>query len=1028
MSLAILCFFYLSFFFFFKQTTAYEIRLSLVGSEMCIGDSSMLQHNWAIDPDAVINRNKASIRAAKQPPLTSETTANRLPKNGFDCGNHCRDFFVSWSGWPPAGTIHLSHDQPLDSLLIQLNFPDSPTQPGVYTVTEHEIQDHDITSLCWLLGCHGNTDKENLKAAILEQFAWQQLLLKHPEVRLQLKYTNIRYTKGEPLPKEKRTSAIFLHTQRRFRAAVLKAIRQMYKPTRKMHFPLNRKLTVQTDTASPHAMVNLRSKSLTKKARGRQRLFLNTMKTEISINQIEDLNMPLYGGGPSLATHIAGMEHPLTKRPMFYSVDKSPHQENTFAFCFPSLHDDYAIETIGKLGIIMKARYGPTAWGPFHIDYRREQEASFTFNKTKKKWTSTEDDAQEEADKAPHEWMDNTGSDGEFDEDDDEEDEPICVIENLHIMVPGAYRTRSTLQMNEDASATTIAGLKAEEMSMMDSQVGAISEDGDRDPVDISTISKLYDQLQDIPGIPGMPGPVPSSQSIIKGATGAFIFESHCRLVELGRKNVPPTTPDYEGPYDDWNSLNSQAAMEHLHPVSEQRRMMWGMIKDEDTNPKEFFKRNELNDYRDVLSEHTMIRLRQDYPTPEYFALEEEAPVIALPVYQAGHPSRKLFKKYMKQNRSLTELNLFKNFELLHVFGLATYEVFPIDKEKCPMEEYAKTYGLTLTPQLLRQLQDNYIQILAASTVTFAGLQALKVSDQDDLSDDMTPTDAAVLEEGEVREQTQTPVLPRRRVNFSKEADREEEKEVADDMDEETEEAIPTAIPENEVQMADSEVIIEGPEPMRMICIREFAQSTEQVMESQDPSKPMDLPPGLQPGYGTAFDKWYSHHYKLRQNPSYEVQKKALMAHLISHWQLVIKTDPTKLINEVREEFFSDIKDWTYHNFWVQVSLSGLDFTLYCREVPTPHLHVPPADWNNCGLYDDLVKMVQEQQWLYDATYQDVETIPDLYWWSLMDLPPDRRLAQAQTWAWSHELTHLHELQNNLRNMFPTEQQEDGGL
>ena len=31
---------FVGFFFFFKQKTAYEIRLSLVGSEMCIRDSS----------------------------------------------------------------------------------------------------------------------------------------------------------------------------------------------------------------------------------------------------------------------------------------------------------------------------------------------------------------------------------------------------------------------------------------------------------------------------------------------------------------------------------------------------------------------------------------------------------------------------------------------------------------------------------------------------------------------------------------------------------------------------------------------------------------------------------------------------------------------------------------------------------------------------------------------------------------------------------------------------------------------------
>src|SRR5660397_194949 len=37
------------FFFFFKQKTAYEIRLSLVGSEMCIRDSSNVTY-WLSPP------------------------------------------------------------------------------------------------------------------------------------------------------------------------------------------------------------------------------------------------------------------------------------------------------------------------------------------------------------------------------------------------------------------------------------------------------------------------------------------------------------------------------------------------------------------------------------------------------------------------------------------------------------------------------------------------------------------------------------------------------------------------------------------------------------------------------------------------------------------------------------------------------------------------------------------------------------------------------------------------------------------
>src|SRR5665809_170523 len=42
---------FLCFFFFFKQKTAYEIRLSLVGSEMCIRDRySWYQHVVLIEP------------------------------------------------------------------------------------------------------------------------------------------------------------------------------------------------------------------------------------------------------------------------------------------------------------------------------------------------------------------------------------------------------------------------------------------------------------------------------------------------------------------------------------------------------------------------------------------------------------------------------------------------------------------------------------------------------------------------------------------------------------------------------------------------------------------------------------------------------------------------------------------------------------------------------------------------------------------------------------------------------------------
>jgi hypothetical protein len=158
--------------------------------------------------------------------------------------------------------------------------------------------------------------------------------------------------------------------------------------------------------------------------------------------------------------------------------------------------------------------------------------------------------------------------------------------------------------------------------------------------------------------------------------------------------------------------------------------------------------------------------------------------------------------------------------------------------------------------------------------------------------------------------------------------------------------------------------------------------------------------------------------------PPYEIQKKALLIHFITIWQIRIKEDPDCEINQARKEFFSNIKDLTYHKFWVKVSLSeNLDYTVYCAEVPAVHLKVPPADWHNCGLYDNIVTMVQDQPWLYDATYQDIETLPDLYWWSAMELDEEDRMQQIQKWAWDKDFNHIQHLTQGLQRMFFRERQ-----
>ena len=52
----VFCFFFCYCFFFFKQKTAYEIGVRLVGSEMCIRDScsSIIKNGVGIFPDPIL--------------------------------------------------------------------------------------------------------------------------------------------------------------------------------------------------------------------------------------------------------------------------------------------------------------------------------------------------------------------------------------------------------------------------------------------------------------------------------------------------------------------------------------------------------------------------------------------------------------------------------------------------------------------------------------------------------------------------------------------------------------------------------------------------------------------------------------------------------------------------------------------------------------------------------------------------------------------------------------------------------------
>ena len=105
------------------------------------------------------------------------------------------------------------------------------------------------------------------------------------------------------------------------RGKVLEKLRQMWSPTRKRNFPLNRKYTVVPNGSDPSMMVGSAARRDLAALRRRQGKMLKDLMVMDLVDTIKDPSLPVYGGGPSLTDHLVGMYHPTEDRPLFKSVD-----------------------------------------------------------------------------------------------------------------------------------------------------------------------------------------------------------------------------------------------------------------------------------------------------------------------------------------------------------------------------------------------------------------------------------------------------------------------------------------------------------------------------------------------------------------------------------------------------------------------------------------------------------------------------------------------------------------------------------
>ena len=159
---------------------------------------------------------------------------------------------------------------------------------------------------------------------------------------------------------------------------------------------------------------------------------------------------------------------------------------------------------------------------------------------------SKEDRIQEQTFKE----MEGLGDDGEgsSDEESDAGDE-TDLIENIQIQVPGAFRTKSILPL-DDATASTRQGIQMDTMSNMVTVLG-----GPTDSDQPKEVNLRFKSLSDITGFPKSLMPhmkILSTEPDEDKLVGAPIIDSTFRLRQLPQYNLPTPSTTFDKEWPPW--------------------------------------------------------------------------------------------------------------------------------------------------------------------------------------------------------------------------------------------------------------------------------------------------------------------------------------------------------------------------------------------------------------------------------------------------------------------------------------------
>ena len=107
--------------------------------------------------------------------------------------------------------------------------------------------------VCWLGGSNKWNHLGRLEQAIYNNSAWAPLRIRG--VKVECSYDVVRVRPGENVDFQRAVRAVHVTVPHQHRGKALVALRSMWAPGKKRHFPLNRKYTVVPNGGDPSMMV-----------------------------------------------------------------------------------------------------------------------------------------------------------------------------------------------------------------------------------------------------------------------------------------------------------------------------------------------------------------------------------------------------------------------------------------------------------------------------------------------------------------------------------------------------------------------------------------------------------------------------------------------------------------------------------------------------------------------------------------------------------------------------------------------------